>query len=53
MATIATLPFVSPEGGLSRYLVEIQKFPLLTVSEEAPTRGVGVRTATATPHTVL
>jgi RNA polymerase sigma-32 factor len=34
MATIATLPFVSSEGGLSRYLVEIQKFPLLTASEE-------------------
>ena len=34
MATIATLPFVSLEGGLSRYLAEIQKFPLLAASEE-------------------
>jgi RNA polymerase sigma-32 factor len=34
MATIATLPFVTSQGGLSRYLVQIQKFPLLTASEE-------------------
>jgi RNA polymerase sigma-32 factor len=34
MATIATLPFVTSQGGLSRYLVEIRKFPLLTASEE-------------------
>ncbi|WP_050421168.1 RNA polymerase sigma factor RpoH [Bradyrhizobium tropiciagri] len=34
MATIAALPFVTSQGGLSRYLVEIQKFPLLTASEE-------------------
>ncbi|WP_024507554.1 RNA polymerase sigma factor RpoH [Bradyrhizobium sp. ARR65] len=34
MSAIATLPSVSTEGGLSRYLAEIQKFPLLTASEE-------------------
>jgi RNA polymerase sigma-32 factor len=34
MATIATFPFVTSQGGLSGYLLEIQKFPLLTVSEE-------------------
>jgi RNA polymerase sigma-32 factor len=35
MSAIATVPSLSAEGGLSRYLVEIQKFPLLTASEEA------------------
>ncbi|WP_407156725.1 RNA polymerase sigma factor RpoH [Bradyrhizobium sp. STM 3557] len=35
MSGIAKLPYVSAEGGLSRYLAEIQKFPLLTASEEA------------------
>jgi len=35
MSAIATLPSVSAEGGLSRYLVEIRKFPLLTAAEEA------------------
>lgn len=35
MSTLATLPAVSMEGGLSRYLTEIQKFPLLEASEEA------------------
>jgi RNA polymerase sigma-32 factor len=34
MSTIATLPFVPSEGGLSRYLAEIQKFPFLTASQE-------------------
>jgi RNA polymerase sigma-32 factor len=34
MSTFAALPSVSSEGGLTRYLVEIQKFPLLTASEE-------------------
>jgi RNA polymerase sigma-32 factor len=34
MSTVSTLPFPSAEGGLSRYLAEIQKFPLLTASEE-------------------
>jgi len=33
MATITALPSLS-EGGLSRYLVEVRKFPLLTASEE-------------------
>src|ERR1700757_1284152 len=35
MSTVATLPSVSSEGGLPRYLTEIQKFPLLEASEEA------------------
>lgn len=30
----AALPILSSEGGLSRYLEEIKKFPLLTVEEE-------------------
>jgi RNA polymerase sigma-32 factor len=34
MSTVATLPFVFSEGGLPRYLSEIQKFPLLTASQE-------------------
>ncbi len=34
MSTVAKLPSPSAEGGLSRYLAEIQKFPLLTASEE-------------------
>jgi RNA polymerase sigma-32 factor len=34
MSTIAALPSVSSEGGLTRYLSEIQKFPLLTAPEE-------------------
>ena len=34
MWTVATLPSVSSEGGLSRYLIEIKKFPLLEASEE-------------------
>jgi len=29
-----TLPTISPEGGLSRYLQEIRKFPMLEVNEE-------------------
>jgi RNA polymerase sigma-32 factor len=33
MSTVTALPSLS-EGGLSRYLVEIQKFPLLTAPEE-------------------
>jgi RNA polymerase sigma-32 factor len=35
MSTVATLPSVSSEGGLPRYLTEIKKFPLLEASEEA------------------
>jgi RNA polymerase sigma-32 factor len=39
MSTVATLPSVSSEGGLprylTRYLTEIRKFPLLEASEEA------------------
>lgn len=35
MSTVATLPSVSSEGGLPRYLTEIRKFPLLEASEEA------------------
>ncbi|HVM81305.1 MAG TPA: RNA polymerase sigma factor RpoH [Stellaceae bacterium] len=34
MASVATVPTVSSEGGLSRYLQEIRKFPLLHVDEE-------------------
>ena len=34
MATGATVPSVSSEGGLSRYLQEIRKFPLLDPEEE-------------------
>jgi RNA polymerase sigma-32 factor len=34
MSTVAALPSVSSEGALSRYLTEIQKFPLLEASEE-------------------
>ena len=34
MSTVAKLPFPSAEGGLSRNLAEIQKFQLLTASEE-------------------
>ena len=33
MATNA-LAMISPEGGLSRYLTEIRKFPMLTKDEE-------------------
>lgn len=35
MSTVATLPSVSAEGSLPRYLTEIRKFPLLEASEEA------------------
>ncbi|WFU39526.1 RNA polymerase sigma factor RpoH [Bradyrhizobium sp. CB82] len=35
MARIAALPSLSPDGGLSRYLIEIRKFPLLEASAEA------------------
>ena len=34
MATTTTLPAVSSEGGLSRYLQEIRRFPMLAVDEE-------------------
>lgn len=34
MATTAVLPYVSGEHGLSRYLSEIRKFPLLEAEEE-------------------
>ena len=34
MASAATVPTVSSEGGLSRYLQEIRKFPLLHADEE-------------------
>jgi len=32
--TATTLPTLTPEGGLSRYLQEIRKFPILTPDEE-------------------
>jgi RNA polymerase sigma-32 factor len=34
MASLATVPTISTEGGLSRYLQEIRKFPLLDQGEE-------------------
>ena len=34
MATAAALAVMSPEGGLSRYLTEIRKFPMLSKDEE-------------------
>jgi RNA polymerase sigma-32 factor len=34
MATAASLTVMSPEGGLSRYLTEIRKFPMLARDEE-------------------
>jgi RNA polymerase sigma-32 factor len=34
MASVATVPTISSEGGLSRYLQEIRKFPLLEQGEE-------------------
>jgi RNA polymerase sigma-32 factor len=34
MATAAALAVMSPEGGLSRYLTEIRKFPMLAKDEE-------------------
>ena len=34
MASTTTLPAVSSEGGLSRYLQEIRRFPMLTADEE-------------------
>ena len=34
MASLATVPTISSEGGLSRYLQEIRKFPLLDPGEE-------------------
>ena len=34
MASIATVPTISSEGGLSRYLQEIRKFPMLEPDEE-------------------
>jgi RNA polymerase sigma-32 factor len=34
MASFATVPTISSEGGLSRYLQEIRKFPLLDQGEE-------------------
>jgi RNA polymerase sigma-32 factor len=34
MASLATIPTLSSEGGLSRYLQEIRKFPLLDQQEE-------------------
>jgi RNA polymerase sigma-32 factor len=33
-AKTATVPAISPDGGLRRYLQEIQKFPILTADEE-------------------
>ena len=33
-ATYYNLPSIGPDGGLSRYLGEIRKFPMLTVDEE-------------------
>ena len=35
MVGMAALPSVSSDGGLSRYLTEIRKFPFLEASEEA------------------
>lgn len=35
MSIAAALPAIRSEGGLSRYLTEIHKFPLLSASEEA------------------
>lgn len=35
MSFAAALPAIRSEGGLSRYLTEIHKFPLLSASEEA------------------
>jgi hypothetical protein len=52
MSTIATLPFVPSEGGLSRYLAEIQKFPLLTASEEVAYARHWREHGAARPHTV-
>ncbi|MFQ5567931.1 MAG: RNA polymerase sigma factor RpoH [Paracoccaceae bacterium] len=34
MATIPSLPIISPEGNLARYLQEIRKFPMLEQEEE-------------------
>src|SRR6195952_138000 len=34
MATAAALAVMSPEGGLSRYLTEVRKFPMLAKEEE-------------------
>src|SRR5260370_15140176 len=34
MASIASVPNISSEGNLSRYLQEIRKFPMLAVDEE-------------------
>ena len=34
MAANSTLAVMSPEQGLSRYLTEIRKFPMLTKDEE-------------------
>jgi RNA polymerase sigma-32 factor len=34
MARTATLPMLSTESGLSRYLSEIRKFPMLEPQEE-------------------
>ena len=34
MATAASLSIMSPDGGLSRYLTEIRKFPMLARDEE-------------------
>jgi RNA polymerase sigma-32 factor len=34
MASVARVPTISSEGGLSRYLQEIRKFPLLEANEE-------------------
>jgi hypothetical protein len=35
MASTATIPMLSPEGGLTHYLTEIRKFPMLRPDEES------------------
>jgi RNA polymerase sigma-32 factor len=44
MSTVTALSSLS-QGGLTRYLVEIQKFPLLTASEEVSYARLGDREA--------
>ena len=40
MASIASVPSISSEGNLSRYLQEIRKFPMLAQDEEFKTQYV-------------
>ena len=51
MAQTAALPILSGETGLTRYLEEIRRFPMLEPQEEFMLAKRGASTATATRRT--